>query len=216
MHHCLHPHLRSTVVPWTSCAVLALTQIASISVTAQKSSMQNSNLHDNPLLTESPLPYHYPLFDKIRNDHFAPAIEAGMREQLQEIEPIASNSEKPTFENTVVALERTGRLLDRAESTFSNLNACNTNPEMQKIEEEMAPKLSAHRDAIHLNGKLFARIQYLYDNRDKLGLDPESAYLLERYYKDFVRAGAKLSQPDQEKLKKINSELATLQTQFEQ
>src|SRR5262249_46333770 len=216
MHNCFHSLSRSKTVQWRLCAVLALTHVVAISVTAQTSSMQNSTLRDNPLLTESSLPYHYPPFDKIKNEHFAPAIEAGMREQLQEIEPIANNSEKPTFENTVVARERTGRLLDRAESTFSNLNACNTNPEMQKIEEEMAPKLSAHRDAIHLNGKLFARIQYLYDNRDKLGLDPESAYLLERYYKDFVRAGAKLSQPDQEKLKKINSELATLQTQFEQ
>ena len=171
---------------------------------------------DNPLLKESGLPFHYPAFDKIKNEHFAPAMEAGMREQLKEIEPIANSAEKPTFDNTVVALERTGRLLDRAETTFSNLNACNTNPALQKIEEETAPKLAAHRDAIHLNGKLFARIKELYDNRDKLGLDAESAYLLERYYKDFVRAGAKLSDPDKEKLKKINAELATLQTKFEQ
>src|ERR1700736_1355484 len=171
---------------------------------------------DNPLLKESTLPYHYPPFDKIKDEHFVPAIEAGMREQLKEVDTVANSSEKPTFENTVVALERTGRLLDRAETTFSNLNSCNTNPAMQKIETEMAPKLSAHRDAIHLNGKLFARIQELYDNRDKLGLDPESAYLLERYYKDFVRAGAKLSDPDKEKLKKINAELATLQTDFDQ
>jgi len=171
---------------------------------------------DNPLLKESALPFHYPQFDKIKNNDFTPAIEAGMREQLKEIEPIANSSEKPTFENTVVALERTGNLLDRAETTFSNLNSCNTNPDLQKIEQEMAPKLSAHRDAIHLNSKLFARVKELYDNRDKLGLDPESAYLLERYYKDFVRAGAKLSDPDKEKLKKINVELATLQTQFEQ
>ena len=120
------------------------------------------------------------------------------------------------FDNTIVALERTGRLLDRAERTFSNLKSADTNPTRQKIDTEMAPKLSAHRDAIHLNGKLFARIQELYSNRDKLGLDPESAYLLERYYKDFVRAGAKLSEPDKEKLKKINTELATLQTKFEQ
>jgi peptidyl-dipeptidase Dcp len=162
------------------------------------------------------LPFRYPPFDKIKNGDFKPAIEAGMREQLKEIEPIAGNSEKPTFENTVVALERTGRLLDRAERIFDNLNACNTNPEMQKIDKEMAPKLSAHRDAIHLNGKLFTRIQELHDKRDSLGLDPESAYLLERYYKDFVRAGAKLSDPDKEKLKKINAELATLQTDFEQ
>src|SRR5947199_9787383 len=143
-------------------------------------------------------------------------MEAGMRDQLKEVDAVANNPEKPTFENTVVALERTGRSLDRAERTFSNLNACNTNPGLQKIEKEMAPKLSAHRDAIHLNGKLFARIQELYDNRENLGLDPESAYLLERYYKDVVRAGAKLSDADKEKLKKINSELATLQTQFEQ
>jgi peptidyl-dipeptidase Dcp len=185
-------------------------------LTAQITAVSAANSADNPLLKESALPYHYPPFDQIKDQDFAPAIEAGMREQLKEIEPIANNSEKPTFENTVVALERTGRLLDRVETTFSNLNSCNTNPAMQKIETEMAPKLAAHRDAIHLNGKLFARIKELYDNRDRLGLDPESAYLLERYYKDFVRAGAKLSDPDKEKLKKINAELAMLQTQFEQ
>jgi peptidyl-dipeptidase Dcp len=193
-----------------------MTHIVVISVTAQTPPVQNSNVEGNPLLTESSLPYHVPPFDRIRDEHFAPAMEKGMREELKEVEVVANNSEKPTFENTIVALERTGRLLDRAERTFDNLNACNTNPTLQKIETEMAPKLAAHRDAIHLNSKLFARVQELYDNRDKLGLDPESAYLLERYYKDFVRAGAKLSDPDKEKLKKINSELATLQTQFEQ
>src|SRR5437764_8384793 len=171
---------------------------------------------DNPLLKESTLPYHLPPFDQIKDQHFVPAMEAGMRDQLKEVDAVANNPEKPTFENTVVALERTGRSLDRAERTFSNLNACNTNPALQKIDKEMAPKLSAHRDTIHLNGKLFARVQKVYDDRDKLGLDPESAYLLERYYKDFVRAGAKLSDSDKEKLKKINAELATLQTQFEQ
>ena len=171
---------------------------------------------DNPLINESALPYHYPDFDKLKDENFVPAIEAGMREQLNEIDPIANSSEKPTFENTIVAMERTGRLLDRAQRTFSNLNACDTNPTRQKIEKETAPKLSAHRDAIFLNPKLFARVQALYDKRDSLGLDPESAYLLERYYKDFVRAGAKLSDADKEKLKKVNAELATLQTDFEQ
>src|SRR5438046_1270387 len=145
---------------------------------------------DTPLLKESTLPYHLPPFDQIKDQHFVPAMEAGLHDQLKEVDAVANNPEKPTFENTVVALERTGRLLDRAEQTFSNLNACNTNPTLQKIEKEMAPKLSAHRDAIHLNGKLFSRIQQLYDNRDKLGLDPESAYLLERYYTHFARAGA--------------------------
>src|SRR5437016_5844550 len=185
-------------------------------LSAQITAVSAADQIDNPLLKESTLPYHYPPFDKIKDEHFVPAIEAGMREQLKEVDTVANSSDKPTFDNTIVALERTGRLLDRAEQTFSNLNSCNTNPALQKIETEMAPKLAAHRDAIHLNGKLFARVQEVYDNRDKLGLDPESAYLLERYYKDFVRAGAKLSDSDKEKLKKINAELATLQTQFEQ
>src|SRR5256886_8528398 len=211
-----HSLVNSTSTQSALCAVLAMTPIVVISVTAQTPPVQNSNVEGTPLLTESSLPYHVPAFDRIKEEHFEPAMEKGMREELKEVEGVANNSEKPTFDNTIVALERTGRLLDRAERTFDNLNACNTNPTLQKIETEMAPKLSAHRDAIHLNSKLFARVQELYDNRDKLGLDPESAYLLERYYKDFVRAGAKLSDPDKEKLKKINSELATLQTQFEQ
>jgi len=205
-------------IPYPACCIFILiTQISAVVAAGSD---------NNPLMNESALPYHVPPFDKIKDEHFAPAMEAGMRDQLKEVEVVANNSEKPTFENTVVALERTGRLLDRAERTFSNLNACNTNPTLQKIETEMAPKLSAHRDTIHLNGKLFARLKELYDNRDKLvaanpsggglGLDPESAYLLERYYKDFVRAGAQLSETDKEKLKKINAELATLQTQFEQ
>src|SRR5205809_1850789 len=211
-----HSLVKSTSTQSALCAVLAMTHIVVISVTAQTPPVQNSNVEGNPLLTESSLPYHVPPFDRIKDEHFAPAMEKGMREELKEVEVVANNSEKPTFENTIVALERTGRLLDRAERTFDNLNACNTNPTLQKIETEMAPKLAAHRDAIHLNSKLFARVQELYDNRDKLGLDPESAYLLERIYKDFARAGAKLVDADKEKLKKINGELATLQTQFEQ
>ena len=170
----------------------------------------------NPLLTESDLPYHIPPFDRIKDEHFKPAIEKGIAEQLKEVEKIASNPEKPTFDNTIVALERTGVLLDRAQRTFSNLNSANTNPVLQKTETELAPKLAAHTDAIRLNPTLFARIQSLYDARETLGLDAESKYLLERYYKDFVRAGAKLSEGDKTKLKAINTELATLQTKFEQ
>jgi peptidyl-dipeptidase Dcp len=189
-----------------ACAVLMAAQITAMLAADS----------DNPLMTESALPYHYPAFDRLKDEYFIPAIEAGMREQLKEIDPIANNAETPTFENTIVALERTGRLLDRAQRTFSNLNACDTNPMRQKIDKETAPKLAAHRDAIFLNPKLFARVQELYDKRESLGLDPESAYLLERYYKDFVRAGAKVSDADKEKLKKINAELASLQTDFEQ
>src|SRR5256714_5872426 len=190
-----------------ACALLDLAQINAVFA---------ADLNDNPFAAESVLPYQYPPFDKIKEEHFIPAIEAGMREQLTEIAPIANNPEKPTFDNTIVALERTGRLLDRAQRTFSNLNACDTNPTRQKIDKEMAPKLAAHHDEIFLNPKLFARVQALYTQRDKLGLDPDSAYLLERYYKDFVRAGAKLSDSDKEKLKRINAELAKLQTDFEQ
>src|SRR6184192_4447834 len=203
---------------FSACAVFLSAHITAFSLLAQNSSAQNSSPMpaDNPFLVESALPYHLPPFDRIKDEHFVPATETGMQEQLKEVDVIAANAEKATFDNTVVALERTGRLLDRVQRTFSNLNAADTNPARQKIDTELAPKLSTHRDAILLNSKLFARIQELYSNREKLGLDPESSYLLERYYKDFVRAGAKLSDPDKEKLKKINSELATLQTQFEQ
>ncbi|MEY2527065.1 MAG: peptidyl-dipeptidase Dcp, partial [Verrucomicrobiota bacterium] len=173
-------------------------------------------MSENPLLTESALPYHAPPFDRIKDAYYAPAYEKGMADELNEVEKIANNKDKPTFENTIVALERSGELLGRVDRIFSNLAACNTNPALQKIEKEMAPKLSAHQDAIHLNGALFARVQSLYDNRDKLGLDPESKWLIERYYKDFVRAGAKLSAADKEKLKVMNTELAALQTTFSQ
>ena len=170
----------------------------------------------NPLLTESTLPYRMPPFDKIKDEHFQPALEQGIAEEEKEAEAIANQKEKPTFENTVVALEKMGQLLERARRIFSNFTGANTNPTLQKIEKEMAPKFSAHSDAIHLNGPLFARIEALYNDREKSGLDAESKWLLERYYKDFVRAGAKLSEPDKTKLKAMNAELATLQTTFEQ
>jgi peptidyl-dipeptidase Dcp len=175
-----------------------------------------SSMTDNPLFSESSLPYHSPPFDKIKEEHFPPAFEKGMADQLKEVEAIAANKEKPTFENTIVALERSGDLLGRVDRIFSNLAGANTNPVLQKTEKEMSPKLAAHQDAIHLNGALFARVQSLYDNRENLGLDPESKYLVERYYKDFVRAGAKLSDPDKTKLKAMNAELAELQTTFAQ
>lgn len=157
-----------------------------------------------------------PPFDKIKDKHFQPALEQGIVEEEKEADTIANQKEKPTFENTIVALEKMGQLLDRARRTFSNFTAANTNPTLQKIEKDMAPKLAAHTDAIRLNGALFARIETLYNNRENGGLDPESKWLLERYYKDFVRAGARLSESDKSKLKAMNAELATLQTTFDQ
>ncbi len=171
---------------------------------------------ENPLLTESALPFHYPHFDQIKNEHFAPAFELGMAEQLKEIDAIATNPEKPTFENTLVAMERAGRLLSRVETIFSNLTSCNTNDELQALQKTLAPKLAGHTDAIRLNPALFARIDALYTARETLGLDAESKRLLWRYHRDFVRAGANLPAADKEKLKKLNSEIATLQTTFAQ
>ncbi len=169
---------------------------------------------DNPLLTESTLPYHLPPFDKIKDADFEPAYEQAMAEHLKEIEAIAANPAPPTFDNTVVAMERAGQFLTRVELLFSNLAGANTNPAIQKIESAMSPKLAAHADAIRLNPALFARLQSLYDQRETLGLDPESKYLLERYEKDFTRGGAKLSDADKTKVRALNSELAALQTTF--
>jgi len=170
----------------------------------------------NPLLTESTLPFHLPPFDRIKDEHYAPAFEQGMAEQLKEVAVIADNPEKPTFENTIVALERSGQLLNRVDRVFSNLEAANTNPAMQAIDTEMSPKLAAHNDTIYLNGALFARVDELYQARATLGLNREALHLLERYHLDFVRAGAKLSEADKPKLKAFNAEIASLQTKFDQ
>jgi peptidyl-dipeptidase Dcp len=170
----------------------------------------------NPLLTKSTLPYQLPPFEQIKDEHFAPAFELGMAEELKEVEAIANNPAKPTFENTIVAMERTGELLGRASRAFGILTGALTNPNLQKLETALSPKFAAHRDAIRLNPALFARISALYDARATLGLDAESARLLERYYKDFVRSGAKLSEADKTKLRALNAELAKLSTQFSQ
>ncbi len=171
---------------------------------------------NNPLLTASSLPYQLPPFDLIKDEHFAPAYAQGMADELRESEVLANNPEKPTFENTIVAMERSGQLLDRADRAFGILTASLTNPTLQKLEAELAPQLAAHTDAIRLNSALFARIQSLYDQRDALGLDAESKRLLWRYYRDFVRAGANLSEADKTRLKALNAELAALQTRFSQ
>ncbi|HEV7778127.1 MAG TPA: peptidyl-dipeptidase Dcp, partial [Luteibacter sp.] len=168
----------------------------------------------NPFFAQSTLPFQAPPFDKIKDSDFQPAIEEGMKQQLAEVEKIADQGDAPTFENTLVAMEKSGVLLDRVQHVFSALTSANTNDTLQKIEEEEAPKLAAHSDAIYLNPKLFQRIQTLYDQRDKLNLDPESARLLEVYYIDFVHAGAKLSDADKTKLKELNKEESTLSTQF--
>ena len=170
----------------------------------------------NPFYTESSLPYRMPPFDRIEVAHFLPAFEKGMADQLAEVEGIAADPEPATFENTIVPMERSGRLLLRVSNAFFGLNSADTNDAMEAIQTEVAPKLADHADAIFLNSALFARVTDLYNRRDELGLDPESRRLLERYHTDFVRAGAGLSDEEKVRLRAINAELAALGTAFSQ
>ena len=170
----------------------------------------------NPFAKPSTLAFQYPAFDKVKNAHFVPAFSAGMAEHLAEIDAIANNPKPATFENTIVAMEKSGKLLGRVSSYFFGVRGANTNKEMDAIATEMSPKLAAHSDAIFLNAKLYDRIKSLYDQRAALKLSKEEQYLLERYNTDFVRSGVKLSAADKEKLKANNAETAKLQNKFTQ
>ncbi len=188
----------------------------SASETPNETSMTDNPAESNPFFAESPLYMYYPQFDKIDNAHFLPAFERGMEEQLAEIEAIANQLEAPTLDNTLIPMERSGQTLNRVATVFFSLTSANTNDEMEEIRSEMAPKLSAHNDQIRLNSKLFDRVKAIYEERESLELDPESLRLIEENYKDFIRAGAQLSDADKEKLKAMNAELATLKTTFSQ
>lgn len=169
---------------------------------------------DNPLLKASTLPLQAPPFDKIKDAHFKPAMEEGMKQRLAEVQKIADNPEAPTFENTLAALEKSGQLLTRVNYVFNVLTGANTNPTLQKVQEDEASKLAANQDAVYLNSKLFKRIEALYKQRENLKLDPESKRLVEFYYQKFVLAGANLNDADKEALKKLNAEDATLEAKF--
>jgi peptidyl-dipeptidase Dcp len=169
---------------------------------------------DNPFFTPSDRPYQVPPFDLISEEHYLPAYERGMAEQRQEVEGIATDPAPPTVDNTLVALERSGRLLERVRAVFDNIAAADTDATIQEIQQEVAPKLAAHRDAILLDRRLYERVQALFEQRDDLDLDPESRWLLERYHTDFVRAGAQLSDAEQQRLRELNQELSSLTTLF--
>ena len=169
---------------------------------------------ENPFFSASTLPFQAPPFDKIKDADFQPAIEEGMKQEIVEVQRIANNPDAPTLDNTIVAMERMGALLTRVGKVFFALSQSNTNDVLQSVQKEESPKLAAHRDAIFLNPKLFARVKALYGQRDTLGLDAESKRLVERYYRNFVRAGAELSPSDQTKLREINKELSSLSTTF--
>jgi peptidyl-dipeptidase Dcp len=168
----------------------------------------------NPFFAASALPFQAPAFDKIKNSDYKPAIEEGMKQQLVDIEKIANSADSPTFENTFVALEKSGQLLRRVNGAFNLVAAANTNPELQKLQEEEAPKLAATNDALFLNTKLFKRVATIYNQRAQLKLDQESNRLVEYYYQKFELAGAKLADADKEALKKLNKEEASLSAKF--
>jgi peptidyl-dipeptidase Dcp len=169
----------------------------------------------NPFFAASSLPFQAPPFDRIHDNDFQPAIDEGMKRQMAEIEKIADNPAPPTFENTIVAMERSGQLLDRVTRVFSALTQANTNDSLQKIQAYEAPRLAAHDDAIFMNPKLFARVQAIYAQRDRLTDDAEAQQLVKVYYQKFIRAGALLPEAEKARLRAIDEEISTLQTAFD-
>lgn len=179
-----------------------------------KSKSEDEMSTENPLFSESTLPYGAPDFSKLNDHHYKPALLKGIEEQQNAVQAIANSEEEPTFENTVLALEKSGELLERASQVFYALTGSHTNETLQAIQEEMAPKFAAQNDMIYLNDKLFQRFKTLYDKRESLNLDAESLKLLEVYYENFEIAGANLSSEDKEKLKQYNEKIATLTNKF--
>ena len=195
-------------------ASMAVVGLALLPGSTHVDAAEQEAMAENPFLTESPLPYRLPPFDRIDESHYRPAFEQGMAEQIAEVEAIAALSEAPTFENTIVALERSGRLLDRVATTFFALSSAHTSDALDEIRSEVAPQLAAHNDRILLNGELFARVATLHAERSALGLDAESIRLIEKYHEDFVRAGAQLDEAGKQRMREINADLASLQTRF--
>jgi len=169
---------------------------------------------DSPFAVASPLPYEAPRFDKIKDTDFQPAIEAGMVQDLADADAVANNPAPPTFENTITALEKAGQLLSRANSLFQNLVQSNSSDTLQKVNQEEAPRLQAHSDAILLNPKLFARVKAVYDARETSGLNSDQQFLALRYYRKFVHSGAELSETDKARLVDLNGKIATREAQY--
>lgn len=187
-----------------------------LSVTAYAQNADKKGASTNPFFTEYSTPYGVPPFEKITVNDYREAILKGIEEHKKEIEAIANQSAAPTFENTIVAMDKSGKLLSKVQIVFGGQNGANTTPELQALSKEMAPRLSAHRDDISMNAKLFARVKQIYDERAKLNLNKEDSKLLEETYKDFVRSGANLSEADQKKLRELNTKISLLQLTFGQ
>lgn len=201
-------------IPYLALALLVVACNNSKEKENPNKSEEQMNNTENPLLSESTLPYGAPDFSKIKDEHFMPAMLEGIEQQKKAVEAIANSKEEPTFDNTVLALEKSSELLSRSSQIFYALAGSNTNETLQAVEEEMAPKFAAQSDMIYLNENLFKRFKTLYDKKESLNLDAESLKLLENYYEDFEIAGANLSSEDKETLKEYNEKIATLTTKF--
>lgn len=169
---------------------------------------------NNPFFSASTLPFYAPPFDLIRDEHYMPAFEAGMAQARSEVDAIIANAEAPSFQNTIVELEKTGELLNRVAHAFYAVSGADTNATLQQLQQEVAPRLAAHSDSINLDERLFSRVKAVYDQRESLSLDAESLRLLELTYDGFVKSGALLSDPDKNTLKALNQEQSTLQAKF--
>lgn len=199
--------LRVAVRIVTICVVLVC--LGAVSGGAQPDS-------DNPFFEPSSLPFGAPPFDKIKDSDYLPAIQAGMAQQIREVEAIANDPAPPTFENTFIPMEKSGQLLHRVMLTFNAVADANTDPELQRVRTTIAPQLAAHEDAIYLNDKLFARVKHIYDGLDSSSLDAESGQLVRVDYEHFVRAGAKLDVQDKARMRALDGQLAVLEAAFQQ
>jgi peptidyl-dipeptidase Dcp len=195
-------------------SALALLAVAGVSCKHLSTAGADNGEASNPFFEVSKLPLQAPDFTKIKDSDYQPALEEGMKQQQAEISKIADNTEAPTFENTLVAMEKSGQLLTRVNGVFNLVTSANTNPTLQKVQEEEAPKMAANNDAIFLNTKLFNRVQAIYQKRNNLKLDPESKRLVEYYEQKFELAGANLSESAKDTLKKYNQEEAGLSAKF--
>jgi peptidyl-dipeptidase Dcp len=192
----------------------ALIPVGAVAISSVNTALAADFGPSNPFYAPSTLPFQAPPFDKIKDSDYQPAIEAGMAEQKAEIQAIIDNPAAPTFDNTIVAMEKSGQLFERASAAFFGVTGANTNPTLQEVRTVEAPKLAAHNDFIYLNTKLFARVAAIYRQRASLNLDPESLRLVERTYEQFVHAGANLSETDKTALKKLNEEISSLSNAF--
>ena len=191
--------------------MIALSIIVMASCTHDK---KQAETPANPFLSEYQTPFKVVPFDKIKTEHYMPAFEAGMKEQLAEIDAIVNNTETPTFQNTILPYDKSGETLSRVSNVFFNILECNSDDELMALAEQVMPLLSKHGDAIAMNPKLFEKIDYVYQHRNEMGLDEQQIRVVEKYHQDFVRSGAALPDDKKAELSKINEQLSTLSLQF--